>query len=222
LLARNDVIARPKAEAISTVLITTNEDKVYIDAFLTQSGVKDSDILVGIAPGGGMSLGKEKQGAKRWPAKKFAELSDKIMEKLNLKLILIWGPGEEDLINEITCAMKSKPMVALKTTVRKTAALMKRCDLVISNDGGTVHLAVSQDTPTISIYGPTDDLVYGPYPKSEKHIVVTSKINCRPCYKKFKLPECEHKKCLESISVDEVFCKLVSLSHSPSPIYGRG
>jgi heptosyltransferase-2 len=200
-----DLLGAVERSSASTVLITTDDDREYTDNFLKKAGVAEKDILIGIAPGGGMSLGKEKQGAKRWPAKKFAELSDKIIEKLNLKLILICGPGEEDLINEITGAMKSKPIIASKTTVRKTAALMKRCGLIISNDGGTVHLAVSQGVSTISIYGPTDDLVYGPYPKSGKHIVVTSKIDCRPCYKKFKLPECEHKKCLENVSVDEVF-----------------
>jgi ADP-heptose:LPS heptosyltransferase len=82
---------------------------------------------------------------------------------------------------------------------------MKRCKLVISNDGGMLQISVSQGVPTASIYGPTNEKVYGPYPKSEKHIVITSKIDCRPCYKKFKLPDCEHKKCLEDISVEEVF-----------------
>ena len=82
---------------------------------------------------------------------------------------------------------------------------MKRCKLVISNDGGMLQIAVSQGVPTVSIYGPTDEKVYGPYPPDSKNIVVKSDAECRPCYKKFKLPECMNKGCLEDISVDEVF-----------------
>jgi heptosyltransferase-2 len=194
-----------RSENGNTVLMITDEDKVYINNFLSHSGVNKDDILIGIAPGGGMSFGQEKQDRKRWPPEKFAELGNRIFEKFNVKVVLIWGPGEEELIEDIANGMKIKPLVAPKTTVRESAFLMKRCSIVISNDGGLLQMAVSQSVPIIGIYGPTDENVYGPYPKSEKNIVVTSNIDCRPCYKKFKLPECGNKKCLEDISVDDIF-----------------
>ena len=93
-------------------------------------------------------------------------MSDKIITKYNIKVILIWGPGEEDTIKEIINNMKSKPIVAPRTTVREAAALMKRCGSVVSNDGGMLQIAVSQGVPVTAIYGPTDEKVYGPYPKS--------------------------------------------------------
>ena len=201
-LLTKDVIARQKAEAISTVLVPTGEDKTYIDNFLNQSGVKENDILIGIAPGGGVSFGQKNQDRRRWPAKKFAELADKIISK---KIILIWGPGEEDLIKEIASLMKQKPLIAPATKIREMAELCKRCRLVICSEGGPLHIANSQGVKTVSIFGPVDEKVYGPYPKTEKNIVITSDTECRPCYKKFKLPDCEHKKCLEDISVDDVF-----------------
>ena len=148
-----------------------------------------------------MSFGQKKQDRRRWPAKKFAELADKI----NAKIVLIWGPGEESLVKEIASLMKQKPLIAPATKIREMAELCKRCELVICSEGGPLHIANSQGVKTISIFGPVDEKVYGPYPKSEKNIVITSDVSCRPCYKKFKLPDCEHKKCLEDISVDEVF-----------------
>ncbi len=184
-----------------TVLVTSDEDKACIDAFLNLSSVKNNDILIGIAPGGGMSFGKEKADRRRWPAKKFAELADKI----NAKIVLIWGPGEENLVQEIASLMKQRPLIAPATKIREMAELCKRCKLVICSEGGPLHIANSQGVKTISIFGPVDEKAYGPYPKTEKNIVITSDADCRPCYKKFKLPECEHKKCLEDISVEEVF-----------------
>ena len=191
--------------AQNTILITTEQDKTYIDNFLTQSGVKNSDILIGIAPGGGMSFGQKNQDRRRWPPKKFAELADKIIEKFNAKIVLIWGPGEEKLVQEIASLMKQKPLIAPATKIREMAELCKRCKLVICSEGGPLHIANSQGVKTVSIFGPADEKVYGPYPLGENNIVVTSGADCRPCYKKFKLPDCEHKKCLEDISVDEVF-----------------
>ena len=100
---------------------------------------------------------------------------------------------------------KQKPLITPATKIREMAALCKRCELVICSEGGPLHIAASQGVRTISIFGPVDEKAYGPYPKTEKNIVITSDADCRPCYKKFKLPECEHKKCLENISVEEVF-----------------
>ncbi|MCX5687198.1 MAG: glycosyltransferase family 9 protein [Candidatus Omnitrophica bacterium] len=194
----------------NTVLITTDEDKRYIDNFLTKSGINSNDTLVGIAPGGGMSFGQKNQDRRRWSVKKFAELADKI----NAKVVLIWGPGEENLVKEITSLMKQKPLIAPFTKIREMAELCKRCKLVICSEGGPLHIASSQGVKTISIFGPVDDKVYGPYPKREKDIVVTSDADCRPCYKKFKLPECEHKKCLESISVNKLYNLTMSVLSS--------
>ena len=195
----------------NTVLVTTYEDKRYIDNFLTQSGVRSNDVLVGIAPGGGMSFGLKNQDRRRWPAKKFAELADKVIEKFNTRIVLIWGPGEESLVKEITYLMKQKPLIAPATKIREMAELCGRCKLVICSQGGPLHVANSQGVKTVSIFGPIDEKVYGPYPLGENSIVVFSDVDCRPCYKKFKLPECEHRKCLESISVDKLYTLTMSL-----------
>jgi len=189
----------------NTVLVTTDEDRRYISNFLSQAGVKDNDILIGIAPGGGMSFGLKNQDRRRWPVEKFSALADKIVEKFNAKIILIWGPGEEGLVKEIASLMKQKLLIAPATKIREMAELCGICKLIICSEGGPLHIANSQGVKTISIFGPVDEKAYGPYPKSGKSTIVTSNVSCRPCYKKFKLPECDNKECLENISVDQVF-----------------
>jgi heptosyltransferase II len=190
---------------LRTVLIPTGNDKEYIDSFLRDNDVKKTDALVGIVPGGGMSFGKQNQGRRRWPVEKFSELADRITVKLGGKIILIWGPGEEELVEDIKRLTKQDVLTAPRTTLRQMAAAFKRCKLVICSEGGPLHAAVSQGVRTISIFGPVDEKVYGPYPAGENNAVITSDAGCRPCYKRFKLPECENKKCLLNISVDKVF-----------------
>ena len=44
-----------------------------------------------------------------------------------------------------------------------TSAYMKKSDFFIGNDSGLMHLAVANKLKVISLFGPTNDRVYGPY-----------------------------------------------------------
>jgi len=188
-----------------TVLVPSGEDRGYIDEFLKKSGAKEDDFLVGIAPGGGISFGKKDQERRQWGAARFSDLSDRIVERFNARIVLIWGPEEKRLVEKIAGGMKKNSLIAPETTIRQMAALCKRCRMVICSEGGPLHIASSQGVSTVSIFGPVDEKVYGPYPSNENNIVIASNIECRPCYRRFKLSECDTKKCLEDISVDTVY-----------------
>ena len=69
-----------------------------------------------------------------------------------------------------------------------------------------MHMAVALGVKTVSIFGPVDDLVYGPYPPSDKHIVIKKQIDCRPCYQGFRMQFCDKNRlCLNSITTQDVF-----------------
>lgn len=199
------------AKKSKTVLRYTDKDKSYIDDFLKEKGIKGTDAVIGVAPGGGISFGKKDEEKRRWGIEKFSELCDRIIENFSVKLILIWGPGEEDLVKDIKRLMKKKALISPKTTIREMAALCDRCSIVICSEGGPLHIASSQNTKTISVFGPVDEKVYGPYPTGGDNVVVTSDIDCRPCYKHFKLPECDSRRCLDIITVDTVFNAFLKL-----------
>lgn len=189
----------------NTVLLPTNDDRFYIEEFLDKAGIKEEKALIGIAPGGGMSFGQKDQARRRWPAAGFSKLIEKIAANLNAKMILMWGPGEEKLVNEIKSVARHNALIAPKTTIRQMAALCQKCKLVICSEGGPVHIASSQGIKTISIFGPVDEKVYGPYPPCRNNIIIKTDTGCRPCYKRFKLPGCDKVRCLEDITVDTVF-----------------
>ncbi|MFC1508546.1 glycosyltransferase family 9 protein [Candidatus Omnitrophota bacterium] len=195
----------------NTTLVVTDDDKKYIEDFLKQNGVKKDDFLVGLAPGGGISFGKKDQDRRRWPAERFAELSDRIAKEFNAKIVLIWGPGEEELVGRIASLMKESSLMASETTIRQMAALCDRCRVVICSEGGPLHIASSQAVKIISMFGPVDEKVYGSYPPSKNKVVITADIDCRPCYKRFKLPKCDINKCIEDIAVDTVFNSFLKL-----------
>ena len=66
-------------------------------------------------------------------------------------------------------------------------------------------MAVSIGKRTVSIFGPVDEKIYGPYPKDSDHIVISSDgMSCRPCYKKFKYNVCKDRLCLKNIKTEKV------------------
>ena len=184
------------------------EDGLWANLFMSKEGLATSDMKIGIVPGGGASWGKD-AAYKRWSPQKYAELADKIIENLKTPIILLGDITEKELCEQIANLMRHPVVLACgRTTLGQCSALFKECTLAIVNDGGPLHIAVASGTRTVSIFGPVDENVYGPYPR-DNHFVVTSDIACRPCYRQFRRASCEHVSCLNNIEVDDVFHKVI-------------
>lgn len=164
--------------------------------------------FVAVFPGGGESWGSQAR-FKRWPAVKYAELVERICREFHCGVLLMGNKSEENLCKEIQSLVKW-PLnnVCGAVNISQCLALLKKSRLAVVNDGGPLHMAVSAGAPTVSVFGPVDEKVYGPYPPGEKHRVVTADISCRPCYRQFRRAACEHLSCIKNIEVDDVF-KLV-------------
>ena len=182
-------------------------DRQFAQEWFKKNGFMPQDIVVGLVPGGGASWGKE-ASLKRWTAEKYAKLADKMIEKFSVKIILMGDENERDLCAHLNRQMQHRSYVACgETSVGQCAALLARCTLAVVNDGGPLHLAVASGVKTVSIFGPVDEQVYGPYPR-HNHIVVTKGLSCQPCYRNFRMSNCRHLSCLNSLEVDEVLRKV--------------
>ncbi|MCX5677925.1 MAG: glycosyltransferase family 9 protein [Candidatus Omnitrophica bacterium] len=183
----------------------TNEDIAWANDFLKANGVTESDSLIGVIPGCGASWGADARH-RRWDSDGFAKVCDGLAERYGAKVVLLGDSHETEICDNIQSKIKSKAIMACgKTNLRNFLGLINRCKLIITNDGGPLHMAVGLGLNTVSIFGPVDENIYGPYPMSKDHIVISKgDIPCRPCYKKFKYKICEDRSCLKSIKADEV------------------
>ncbi|MEI8176162.1 MAG: glycosyltransferase family 9 protein [Candidatus Omnitrophota bacterium] len=179
-------------------------DNAWAADFAAEHAVKPGDILVGIAPGGGASWGRDAY-RKQWPAQRFAALANEITARFGARIVLLGDGSETALCNQVASLIRSEPIIACgRTTVSRYAALLKLCRLIICNDGGPLHLAVSQGVRTISIFGPVDPAVYGPYPPGAGNVVIRKGLDCQPCYHRFKLKACSHGRCLSDLEMREI------------------
>jgi len=200
----NSIGVEPKYRKTELTLNENQRNKAAI--FLRERGVDSNELLITIAPCGGASWGRDSY-RKHWSKNKFAELADRLIDKYRARIILAGAGSEKVVIDDIEKLMQKSCIKAIDLPLMDFLALLERSTILVANDGGPVHMGVFLGVKTVSIFGPVSEVVYGPYPQdSQRHVVIKKDLPCRPCYKKFRLPECLYQsKCLKSITVDEVF-----------------
>lgn len=139
----------------------------------------------------------------RWPASRFAELADLLSERLSAKIVLIGGSEDRDQAGEIVAKTASKPLdLCGRTSLLQTAAILKKCDLLISCDTGPLHVATAVGTRVLGLYGAADPKRSGPV--GPGHRVIQAKgVACVPC----GIRDCKSSRyleCMTGISVKEV------------------
>ena len=162
---------------------------------LCRYGIEPDKLLVGLNPGA--SFGS----SKCWPAEYFAQAAQLFKTEYNAKVILFVGPGEESIAAEIerqtdTELINTSPD---KIDLELLKPLIRRCNLLVTNDTGPRHYAVALNVPLVVIMGPTDPR----YTASnlEKTIVLRQELPCSPCHKK-QCPT-DHR-CMRSITPEMV------------------
>lgn len=174
-------------------------DLNWADKFFEESGIKNGQKIIIFNPAGNWI-------PKRWPAKNFAILGRKISAHFgsNAKILLSGSGKDLNLAQGINKEMRNEAVIVCKkATLKQTAALFKRSDVVISNDSGPLHIAVAVGANAIALFGPTSPEITGPYKADCKKVVVLRKdAGCDiPCYDK----NCADYRCMSAITPDEAF-----------------
>jgi len=165
--------------------------------------------LITMHPGsGGYSI------ARRWAPERFAQLADTLYHDAGGQLILLGGPEEAELHQQIMSMMHSgMPVrsIAGQGNIRVAAAALEQADLFVGNDSGLMHLATAVGTPTVAIFGLTNSQAWGPYIggiAARRAVVVKLDLPCMPCFYRghdLGTPEgCMYHDCLEMLGVDPV------------------
>jgi heptosyltransferase-2 len=139
--------------------------------------------------------------AKRWFSERYAALADRLAAEIKADIVLIGSREEQTLAEEIQ-HLTQHPLKILtgKTDLPSLMGLLSRCDLLITNDSGPMHLAAAMDAPQIALFGSTDEVATGPF--SSKARVLHKHVECSPCL----LRECPiDLRCFSRIAVDEVY-----------------
>ena len=131
----------------------------------------------------------------RYPLERYAQICDWIVSNYKAEIILVWGPGEKNIVEKLFGLMNHKAKISWETTsLQELGAILKRCDIHLGNDNGTKHIAVAVGKPTLTIFGPHSEISWT-YPDFSFHKFVKKKIDCPDC-EKIK-HSCEKLDCLD-------------------------
>ena len=179
--------AGAKREPVDFTIAIREAERRAVDGLLG-----DRENLAALIPGA-------RWDSKRWPAERFGAVAAGLAEGFGLTAVVVGGPGEAELARRISAAARS-PIVDLtgKTSLKEAAEVLRRCRVTIGNDTGPLYVAAAMGSPTVAVFGPTDQRRLGPY--GEGHAKVTAGLSCAPC----KRRRCDPLKCMEAISPEQV------------------
>ncbi len=156
-----------------------------------------------LAPGGGQSWGAN-ASYKQWAPEKFAEAANHWAQQSG-GVLLLGDSSEKVLLDRVRGRLHAPYAVACGESLGVVASLLNRTRLFLGNDGGLMHLAHSLNVRTAAVFGPVDEMAYGPYGTEAPRAVVTQSVPCRPCYKNFHFPACPYDgRCLKELPVEKV------------------
>jgi len=100
--------------------------------------------------------------AKCWPLPSFVEAAGRLAAQ-GVKAGFLLGPVESELLTPSELgALRAAGPTWENRTLRQAAALLAASDVVVGNDSGTSHLAAAVGARVVTIFGPTDPVVWRP------------------------------------------------------------
>jgi ADP-heptose:LPS heptosyltransferase len=144
-------------------LFTSPEIEAAAEAYLGQG----SGPILAIAPGANWV-------GKTWPSERFAEVATRLLAPdgpmAGGRLLIVGGAGDRVAAQAIKYAVSRDRVIGDpgQLDLLTTYACLKRVRLFIGNDSGAMHLAAAAGAPTLGLFGPSDDQLYGPWgPKAK-------------------------------------------------------
>lgn len=188
-----------------------DNDKEFADKYFQETGIESDEVVVGFHPGCATLKNHVKR---RWEPEKFSVLGKSLIDNYNAKILIFGGSDEDELKEEILNRINSAKAFVVKTnSISQSAAIMKRCDVFVTNDSSQMHIASALQLKIVAIIGPTNTNYIHPW--ETEHRIVSLNLDCAPCF--FYSPRpliCSRHdlkfKCIKELTVDMVYSAVKS------------
>ncbi len=171
--------------------------KKKAEELLKNYGVEKKGLIIAIIPGAAFG------SAKCWGEENFVKVSQGLIKRYNCHILILPGPGEEEMAQGIEEKIPCKERVVNFSNpplpLGLLSAVIAQTSLVITNDCGPRHIAVALQKPVVAIIGPTDPR-YSNY-DLQRSIILRSDLECSPCH--LKVCPTDHR-CMTSITPEMV------------------
>jgi lipopolysaccharide heptosyltransferase II len=184
-------LAGGKREGCEPEVFLTDTEIQWAHEALAEKGIGANDLTIAIHPGAYYP-------SQRWLAERFGEVARRILDQGEAKVILLGSSDEHGLLVAVNKNVGEDIQIFCCDNIREFIALLNKCDLLVCNNSGPMHIAAALKVPTVSMIGPTVTPLWLPY--GENNIVINKALSCSPCNRAV----CKEHQCMTSITVDEI------------------
>lgn len=189
---------RVNIDSNKTELFLSEKDISFAGEFLREKNYSSEKILIGIHP-------SASEPTKIWPNEKFSELIKMLTQNKKIFIIVFEGPQDKEIIEELKSSFSNNSSVIfVRETLSRVFALIKMCNLILTHDTGTRHIAVAIGTHVLALLPDYNIKFWNFYSESDNHHFILGKRNI-PSNDKSAKPF------LDGIDVDDVHKKIESI-----------
>lgn len=184
----------------------TTDDTTAADTFLNSHSISASDYIIGMHPGCAILKNHIKR---RWEPAKFSALAKKLIEERNTKVLIFGGPEERELKESVYEGINDTNAYIVETSnLAQSAALIKRCNIFVTNDSSLMHVSSAMNVKTFAIIGPTNPKYIHPW--ETEYNIISLHLECAPCFIYSPRPLiCSRTdvqfKCIKELTVEMVY-----------------
>jgi ADP-heptose:LPS heptosyltransferase len=142
-----------------------------------------------------------------WPLRNYIELTRRLLDRDGLHVIIMGTKEASSDAARMLSELQHPRLIDLtaKTKFEELLPLFELSDLLITNDSGPAHFASLTPIHIMTFFGPETPQLYAPL--SPRNVNLYSNYHCSPCLNAYnhRTTSCRDNKCLQRITVDEVF-----------------
>jgi ADP-heptose:LPS heptosyltransferase len=190
-------------------LCVTERDLAEAAAILAEAGER----FVVLHPGAG-------DVRRRWPPEKFAALGDELASAGYAVVVTGGRADERPLAEAVLRNMRARGVDAFcRLSLGGLAGMLSRCELLVSNDSGPLHVGIAVGAPTVGLYWCCNLVTASPPMRTNHRPIVSWRLDCPTCGRDAITDPCRHEVSLVAgVPVAEVLAVALDLLGSvPQP-----
>lgn len=156
-------------------LRVSESERSWAGEFLAEQGFPPRDLVIGVHPGASVR-------GKRWPVERFREVVAALVKRPGTRVLAFVDPNGYGAELGDICGVATA-----QVGLRQLVALIQRCNLLVCNDSGPMHIAGALRVPTVAIFGSTVWRWFGPMGEGH-HILISAPELVGPGYDQMTVP----------------------------------
>ncbi len=155
---------------------------------------------------------------RRWPPEKFAAVAD-ALGAAGARVLVHGDHSEQPLVGDVMSAMRNEAVdLAGRLSLGGLAGLLSRCQVLVANDSGPLHLGAAVGARTVGIYWCGNMINAGPLVRSRRRPAIAWRIDCPVCDRNTLFDNCAHQDSfVADVAIDEVRSAALDLLCCPCP-----